>query len=245
MTGSNRFNRGFTFGSSRYAIGIVAFTAAVVVVSIVAWRRYHHVPKLPNGTGATPSVAVKPGPFVPDPPGILIHHSDTPASAHGKPFDAAALDRIAAQRGFSTTFEGKVYHISYHYVILPDGTVQKGRPDHCQGAHCPRYNNWIGIVLIGDFQSASKRWWPTQPTDLQKQSLVKLCESLMSEYHIPPENVRRHRDEHETWCPGVRFPYAEIVRELRGYSQEHAETRTRQQLPALIASAGNSKVIVH
>jgi N-acetylmuramoyl-L-alanine amidase len=140
-------------------------------------------------------------------------------------FDAATLDRIAKKRGFSVTFEGKTYHISYHYVILPDGTIQTGRPDHCQGAHCPKYNNWLGICLIGDFHDKT-HWWPSTPTEAEKTSLVSLCESLMSKYHIRPENVRRHRDVRETWCPGNRFPYGEIQKQLHEYSNVHPETLT-------------------
>jgi N-acetyl-anhydromuramyl-L-alanine amidase AmpD len=140
-------------------------------------------------------------------------------------FNADTLDRIAQKRGFSVNFEGKTYHISYHYVILPDGTIETGRPEHCQGAHCPKYNNWLGICLIGDFHDKT-RWWPSKPTAAEKDSLVSLCESLMSRYHIRPENVRRHRDVRETWCPGNRFPYGEILAQLKEYSAQHPETLT-------------------
>ena len=49
--------------------------------------------------------------------------------------NAARLEEIHKKRGFGIEFEGKKYHIAYHYVILPDGTIEKGRPDHCEGAH--------------------------------------------------------------------------------------------------------------
>jgi len=226
-------------GKRRRITVAAALSLALVVAGygVVKHGRHKIVPTHP----IPPVVSGPRGPIYPDPPGILLHHSDTPASAHGVKFDAAALDRIAAQRGFSVKFEGKVYHISYHYIILPDGTVQKGRPDHCQGAHCPKYNNWLGICLIGDFQPPNKRWWPTQPTDQQKKSLVTLCESLMSQYHISPENVKRHRDVHLTWCPGNRFPYDAIIQELRTYSLQHPETRTGAHTAPMVAqTTGNS-----
>ncbi len=208
------------------------------LIGLFAWRAHHSA--LPhNRPAGAPPVAAYPGPMADDPPGILIHHSDTPArSRKGESFDAAALDRIASRRGFSVTYQGKIYHISYHYVILPDGTVQKGRPDKCHGAHCPHYNNWIGICLIGDFQKQNY-WFPNSPTARQKQALVGLCEKLMSQYSIPPENVRRHRDVHMTYCPGSQFPYNEIVTELRKYASVHPETRLPHPPPprAIASSA--------
>src|SRR5580700_8157632 len=189
---------------------VLAGVSLACVISGTFWWRHRHA-KVPAAPRIAPTQAAGPTePAYPDPPGILIHHSDTPAKLHGVTFNAAALDRIAKKRGFSVTYEGKTYHISYHYVILPDGTVEPGRPERCPGAHCPKYNNWLGICLIGDFHN-KRRWWPSTPTAAQKRSLVTLCESLMSKYHIPPENVRRHRDVRETWCPGNRFPYHEII----------------------------------
>jgi hypothetical protein len=206
-----------------------------LALGVKRWKHKHAV-HLAIPRTETQDLAGPIGPVYPDPPGILIHHSDTPAKLHGVTFNAAALDRIAQQRGFSISFEGKTYHISYHYVILPDGTIETGRPEHCQGAHCPKYNNWLGICLIGDFHQKN-HWWPSTPTDEQKSSLVTLCESLMSKYHIPPENVRRHRDVRETWCPGNRFPYHEIIHELREYAAIHPETRTGAHPFGMVASA--------
>ena len=56
-------------------------------------------------------------------------------------------------------------------------------------------------------------------------SLLMLCEKLMSKYHIPPENVRRHRDLRMTWCPGGRFPYDQVIHDLRIYADAHPEVR--------------------
>ncbi len=205
---------------------LAAVSLAFAVSGVMVWRHRHALSILPGlPLPATGHI----GHQYPDPPGILIHHSDTPAKSGNVTFNAAALDRIAKQRGFSVTFEGHIYHISYHYVILPDGTIETGRPDHCQGAHCPKFNNWLGICLIGDFHN-HRKWWPSDPTAAQKNSLVSLCESLMSKYHIAPENVRRHRDVHETWCPGNRFPYGEIISKLNAYSVIHPETLTSAHL---------------
>lgn len=191
-----------------------------------------------------PRIARQPAPLrtvlraYPDPPGIVLHSSMTPGKVHGIPIDARRLDRIHADDHptWATMFEGKIYHIGYHYVILPDGTVQKGRPDHCIGCHAPHFNMWLGICVVGSFDpSVHHHWKPSRPTAAQFASLIALCERLMSEYHFGPEHVIRHRDTKQTWCPGRRFPYAAVVSQLRKYAAVHPETRLLQ--PAAVAAA--------
>jgi N-acetyl-anhydromuramyl-L-alanine amidase AmpD len=151
----------------------------------------------------------------------------SPGKVHGIPIDAERLEQIHAEDHpqWATTFEGKVYHIGYHYVILPDGTVQQGRPDHCIGCHAPHFNNWLGICLVGSFDPSNPHHWkPSRPTARQLASLIVLCERLMSEYHFDAEHVLRHRDTKQTWCPGRRFPYATVQAQLRHYAAEHPET---------------------
>jgi N-acetylmuramoyl-L-alanine amidase len=164
---------------------------------------------------------------IPDPPGIILHASMTPGRVNGKPIDAAWLERIHAEDHpkWATEYEGVVYHIGYHYVILPNGTVQKGRPDHCIGCHAPHFNTWLGICLIGCFDPAiGHHWKPSRPTVAQIAALINLCERLMSEYHIPPERILRHLDTKKTWCPGRRFPYRTVMARLRKYAAAHPET---------------------
>jgi hypothetical protein len=165
---------------------------------------------------------------LPDPPGIILHHSNTPGRVHGKLVDAKLLDHIHQDDhpGWAIVYKGKTYHIGYHYVILANGEIQAGRPEHCQGAHCPKHNNCIGICLVGAFSTVDpSSWKPRVPTKPQMASLLMLCEKLMSKYHIPPENVRRHRDLRMTWCPGGRFPYDQVIHDLRIYADAHPEVR--------------------
>jgi hypothetical protein len=166
-------------------------------------------------------------PFTPGPPGIVLHCSDSPAKWHGVALNAARLEDIHRREhpGWGTTCsDGKVYYIGYHYVILPDGTIENGRPDTCLGMHARTYNDWIGICLIGAFQT-NRHWWPRRPTAAQLKSLLALCERLMSKYHIPPELVKRHRDINDTHCPGDRFPYGFVLGRLKLYASTHPETR--------------------
>lgn len=201
---------------------IALIACCLLVFGTVCWVQSRFFP--PKSVPAAPFIA----PFVADPPGIILHSSNSPASYNGIPINAAQLETIHAHDhpDWATLYEGKIYHIGYHYVILPDGTIEKGRPDHCPGCHAPHFNDWLGICVIGCFDpSVHHHWKPSRPTPAQIASVISLCERLMSEYHIPPENVRRHRDTKQTWCPGRRFPYAAIMVQLRQYAAAHPETR--------------------
>ena len=163
-----------------------------------------------------------------DPPGIILHASDSPASYHGVVINAAALERIHAHDHpeWATEYEGKLYHIGYHYVILPNGEVERGRPDHCKGCHAPHFNDCIGICMIGCFDPSIKyQGWPTVPTNAQVKAITKLCEELMTKYRIPVENVLRHYDTKRTWCPGRRYPFKKIKKDLTEFTLAHPEIR--------------------
>ncbi|MHB1460312.1 MAG: peptidoglycan recognition protein family protein [Armatimonadota bacterium] len=155
------------------------------------------------------------------PLGIVVHHSDTPFRIKGEFVDAKMLDRFHAQRGFSKLYKGKLYHIAYHYVILPDGTVQHGRPDKCAGAHSGKafYNkHYLGVCLIGSFDPSSPFFGKssaTQPTAAQMTALQSLCVQLIRKYEIPVENVIRHRDTNSTYCPGRYMPFGHFMLALR------------------------------
>ena len=203
-------------------LGVTVILGIGLLGRWIALRLAHGSHPLPQMIGG-PS-----GSLYPDPPGIVLHASESPAVVNGVPINAAKLEEIHARDhpGWATVFEGKTYHIGYHYVILPDGTIEKGRPDHCIGCHAPTHNDWIGICVIGEFDpSGHKDWWPSKPTKEQIVSVVTLCKELMSRYHIPPENVWRHWDVKKTWCPGRRFPYKEIQQQLHVYAAAHPETR--------------------
>ncbi|MDW8319722.1 MAG: N-acetylmuramoyl-L-alanine amidase [Armatimonadota bacterium] len=192
-------------------LGAVAIVALFVLVGCgIAWYLYRAGYPLP-----APIARIIPVP-PPVPEGILIHHSATPFRLKGRIVDAKKIDEMHQQRGFSITCGEKTYHIGYHYVILPDGRVQPGRPEDCPGAHSGNsyYNRrYLGICLVGDFDSHGKwngRRSAREPTPAQIHALVKLCAKLMQKYDIPLRNVRRHRDVSQTYCPGDHFPYRRV-----------------------------------
>jgi N-acetylmuramoyl-L-alanine amidase len=153
------------------------------------------------------------------PAAIVIHHSATPPTLGGKVVDAAVLDRMHAERGFSATGpDGKIYHIGYHYVVLQDGTVQPGRPESNWGQHTHAYNMTLGICLVGNFQSTSNKGkqGPLTPPPAQLAAAARLTRTLLERYHLTTEDIFLHRELGPTECPGDGFPRAAFLRLVAG-----------------------------
>lgn len=154
-----------------------------------------------------------------EPAGIIIHHSAVVSSLTGAPIDAAAIDRIHKARGYEIFYWGKIYNIGYHYVILPDGTLQKGRPELLRGSHAKGYNAYIGVCLIGNFSSADNPAGTRglfKPTQAQIAALIELTRGLQQKYGFPPERIVKHSDVNPTSeCPGDRFPFEDFRERLQ------------------------------
>lgn len=119
---------------------------------------------------------------------IIVHCT---ASAEGKNFKAADIDRWHKQRGWNG--------IGYHYVVDLDGTVEQGRPISKVGAHCLGHNtNSIGVVYVGGVASDGKTPKDTR-TPAQKTALVKLLAELKRQY--PNATIHGHRDFAAKACP--------------------------------------------
>ena len=153
------------------------------------------------------------------PAGVVIHHTAVPLPPGGRPLDVRVLDEIHRRRGYGIFYWGRFYHVGYHYLILPDGTVQSGRPERCQGAHAVGYNHYIGVCLVGDFSAPDDlhdRNGPREPTAAQMQALVELTARLRARYGLPLERMIQHREVNpNTQCPGERFPFEELMQRLR------------------------------
>ena len=119
---------------------------------------------------------------------IIIHCS---ATAEGKDFNAADIDRWHKQRGFKK--------IGYHYVIKLDGTIEKGRGENEIGAHCLNHNkNSIGICYVGGLAKDGKTPKDTR-TEAQKDSMLKLLIELIIKY--PDATIHGHREFANKACP--------------------------------------------
>ncbi len=157
--------------------------------------------------------------FFRGPAGIVLHHTATGQVVEGCRVDARRIARWHQQRGFSAEYRGQVYHIGYHYVILPDGTVEKGRPEWMLGAHAYGYNDYLGICLVGNFDSAANpngAQQPAEPTAEQMAALTSLLRDLMTKYRLGPADIYGHCEVGATACPGDRFPLDELRHALGG-----------------------------
>ncbi len=151
------------------------------------------------------------------PVGIVIHHTATPPAVNGRPVDVAFIDRLHAQRGFVvTSAAGTEYHIGYHYLILQDGTVQHGRPEHLRGAHTRGHADTLGIALVGNFERRDNRGrsGPLAPPPAQVHALAQLTSRLMVKYRLTSDDVHLHCDLGATACPGDGFPRAAFYQAL-------------------------------
>lgn len=118
---------------------------------------------------------------------IIIHCS---ATIEGKHFTAYDIDRWHRQRGF--------HSIGYHYVILLNGEIQKGRDLQQTGAHCTGHNRQsIGICYIGGLDS--KGLAKDTRTPEQKNSLRRLLQSLKKQY--PDAHIVGHNNFANKDCP--------------------------------------------
>lgn len=98
--------------------------------------------------------------------------------------DASVIDRWHRQRGF--------LKIGYHYVILRNGEVQKGREDTEIGAHVEGHNTGsLGICLVGGLNEVSGKA-ENNFTPEQFAALTDLLSKLSQEH--PGSIVLGHRD---------------------------------------------------
>lgn len=111
---------------------------------------------------------------------IAVHCS---ASKPNQKVDASVIARWHREKGF--------LKIGYHFVILPDGTIQKGRELSEVGAHVQGYNSQsVGICMVGGLDPQGK---PADTyTPIQKKELAGLIKSLLIQF--PNAAVQGHRD---------------------------------------------------
>jgi lipid-binding SYLF domain-containing protein len=152
------------------------------------------------------------------PAGIVIHHTAVLPDEEVPPRNERQIDKYHASKGFEITCFGHVYHVAYHYLILTNGRIQTGRPDRCEGAHAKGYNSYLGISVVGDFDSRDNpkgEKGPEKPNEKQIASLIRLCQRLILRYHIRLDRIVRHSDTAVTKCPGDRFPFSALLKQLQ------------------------------
>lgn len=155
--------------------------------------------------------------FFRGPAGVVLHHTATAAVVEGQTVNAEMIARWHLDRGFESEYRDETYHIGYHYVILPDGTLQQGRPEWMPGAHTYAHNDHLGICLVGNFDAGSNprgAQQPAEPTDAQMEALRSLLRDLMRKYRLRPDDIHGHGELTSTACPGSRFPLEALRQDL-------------------------------
>ena len=153
------------------------------------------------------------------PAGIVIHHSAIPPQPDGKPIDANLMDYVHRMRGYRAFYWGRLYHLGFHYVIRPDGTIENVRPELCRGAHTVGYNSYLGICVVGNFSSSANPQGENglaQPTEAQLVALARLSRELGERYGFSADKIVRHNQvTSKTECPGDRFPFEQLIKQLK------------------------------
>lgn len=118
---------------------------------------------------------------------LVVHHS---ASAR-----ETTVEEISAWHAANP----KIGSLAYHFLVLEDGTLRKGRPVETVGAHAKGHNlTSIGICVIGDNTKPERAWLPVQIAVLK--ALVSLLQTF-----FPNSEVLGHKDlpGAKTECPGL------------------------------------------
>ena len=118
---------------------------------------------------------------------IILHCS---ATIEGKYYNAKDINKWHLQKGWSG--------IGYHYVILLDGTIEKGRAIEKIGAHTKGHNSTsIGVCYIGGL-GVDKKAKDTR-TDNQIASILGLLDKLKNDY--PGVTIHGHNEFANKECP--------------------------------------------
>lgn len=122
-------------------------------------------------------------------PKVLVYHHTAASN-----LSAEVINKDHKEKGWGG--------IGYHFYIRKDGTIYRGRPEECIGAHAIGRNyDSIGICLEGNFEEENV-------TNKQKESLINLSVDMIIKYNL--EDSIGHKDVYETLCPGKSFPMKEI-----------------------------------
>lgn len=123
---------------------------------------------------------------------IVLHHAEASKAS------VEDIHRWHLERGWAG--------IGYHFYVRKDGSVYRGRPIDTVGAHVQGYNyNSIGVCAEGAYMTE------TMP-ETQRQAIIALVRELREIY--PQAKIVGHRDLMATKCPGVKYPFQEIVQKV-------------------------------
>lgn len=129
---------------------------------------------------------------------IIVHCTATP---EGRNISVEDITRWHIDRGFTT--------IGYHYVVLLDGTIERGRPEEQVGAHCKSHNSRsIGVAYVGGCDKAMRP--KDTRTPRQRASLRHLLKELKAKY--PTASIHGHNEFANKACPS--FDVQKWIKEI-------------------------------
>lgn len=113
---------------------------------------------------------------------ITVHCSFSPQDRGD---DAHTIDRWHREKGWSG--------IGYHYVVLEDGTIQKGRWSDYAGAHAKGHNmHSIGICRIGGMDGWG--YATNDATPEQIEAITQLTYVLANIHNVETANIVGHTE---------------------------------------------------
>jgi len=126
---------------------------------------------------------------------IILHH--TVGNYTGNPAEIVHKIHII-DKGWSGC--------GYHFLVDKDGKIYGGRPLFAQGAHCLHQNHHtIGIAAVGNYVIE-------EMPQAQEKGIIDICKYVMDRYNI--KDIKKHSDYYPTSCPGYKFPFDKIKKEL-------------------------------
>ncbi len=87
--------------------------------------------------------------------------------------------------------------VGYHYVIRRDGTLETGRPEAQQGAHCAARNGnvaSIGICLVGGVRRVGKKLEAENNFEPAQWLTLELLVKRLQKKHRGIDTILGHRD---------------------------------------------------
>ena len=105
------------------------------------------------------------------------------------------------------------HDIGYHYLILKNGNIVKGRDVTIPGAHCLGHNaRSIGICYVGGLD---EKGFPCDTrTQQQKESLISLINGLCN--HYPITRITGHNQYSNKACPcfNAEKEYSHLIKQI-------------------------------
>ena len=119
---------------------------------------------------------------------VIVHCAATP---EGRDVKTEEIKRWhTEERGWSD--------IGYHWVVELDGSINEGRSEDINGAHCRGHNSdSVGICYVGGSDSEGNP--KDTRTEEQRDALVTLIKEILDRH--PDAEVFGHRDFSTKACP--------------------------------------------